>query len=242
MNIHRARTICRRPGKLVRGSRLRRVHRSRAAYGLSLGHCCRVDGPNIIPFSNFSGKQPVRVGQYAGLSSSGAYDMAGNVKEWCLNEDNSHLRYILGGAGTIHPTYSMSPIRGHPLNGRPTLDFVLRATKEEYAKAGQPLTPQTRDFSREVPVSDQVFAAYKSLFAYDKTPLHAVIESTEVTEDWTKQRITFDAAYNHERVIAYLFLPKKRRLLSRRWFTSPASMPCLPNPALPNCEPTCMIT
>ncbi len=169
------------------------------------------DGPNIIPFSNFSGQQPVRVGQYAGMSWTGAYDMAGNVKEWCLNEDASHQRYIMGGAWN-DPTYLFNEPDARPPFER-AANFGFRTARyvmtQEYVKAGEPLRPQTRDYSREVPVSDEVFAAYKSLFAYDKTPLRAVVESTEVTEDWTKQRITFDAAYNRERMAAYLFLPKK---------------------------------
>ncbi len=32
------------------------------------------------------------------MSWSGAYDMAGNVKEWCLNEATPGKRYIMGGA------------------------------------------------------------------------------------------------------------------------------------------------
>lgn len=31
------------------------------------------------------------------MSWFGAYDMAGNVKEWCWNEAGSGKRYILGG-------------------------------------------------------------------------------------------------------------------------------------------------
>ncbi len=35
---------------------------------------------DILLFSNFAGGGPARVGAYTGLTSSGAYDMAGNVK------------------------------------------------------------------------------------------------------------------------------------------------------------------
>ncbi len=82
-------------------------------------------------------------------------------------------------------------------------------------------------FKREIsagrgPSQIQLFQAYKSLYSYDKTPLQAAVESTEQTDDWKKEKITFAAAYGNERIIAYLFLPKKaspaipnRRVLSR---------------------------
>ena len=39
--------------------------------------------------------------------------------------------------------------------------------------------------------------------------LNARVESRdESSEDWIEEKITFDAAYGDERIIAYLFLPK----------------------------------
>jgi cephalosporin-C deacetylase-like acetyl esterase len=49
------------------------------------------------------------------------------------------------------------------------------------------------------------------MYSYDKTPLHANVESVEQADEWKRERITFDAAYGNERVIAYLFLPKKSK-------------------------------
>ena len=67
------------------------------------------DGPSIIPASNFGGQGPARVGKYGGMSWSGTYDMAGNVKEWCLNEAISGKRYILGGAWN-EPDYMFNDV------------------------------------------------------------------------------------------------------------------------------------
>ena len=54
-----------------------------------------------------------------------------------------------------------------------------------------------------------MFHAYEALYAYDKTPLNAKVEgAVQDTADWREEKITFDAAYNGERMIAYLFLPK----------------------------------
>lgn len=65
-----------------------------------------------------------------------------------------------------------------------------------------------RDFGQETPVGDDVFQFYRSVYSYDRTELKAVVESVEEAEHWRKEKITFDAAYGGERVIAQLFLPK----------------------------------
>ncbi len=53
---------------------------------------------SIVPASNFGARGPTRVGTFHGMSWFGAYDMAGNVKEWCWNEAGSGRRYMMGGA------------------------------------------------------------------------------------------------------------------------------------------------
>jgi dienelactone hydrolase len=58
-------------------------------------------------------------------------------------------------------------------------------------------------------VSEPVFQAYKALYTYDRsTELQPVIESTAEKPYWHQQKITFNAAYGRERVLAHLFLPK----------------------------------
>jgi predicted esterase len=66
-----------------------------------------------------------------------------------------------------------------------------------------------RDFTKVKPVSDQVFSAYRAMYAYPDRPLNAKAgETVEETADWKKEKITFDDAYDHERMTAYLYLPK----------------------------------
>ncbi|GAF84642.1 unnamed protein product, partial [marine sediment metagenome] len=67
-----------------------------------------------------------------------------------------------------------------------------------------------RDYYKEEPVSDAIFQAYKNQFLYDKTELDAdLYETDESSDDWTIEKITFNAAYGNERVLAYLYLPKE---------------------------------
>src|SRR5215471_12980853 len=75
----------------------------------------------ILKLSNFGGQGPARVGTYQGLTQPGAYDMAGNVREWCRNGTGGR-RYVLGG-GWSDPGYMFSssdaqlPFDRSPING-----------------------------------------------------------------------------------------------------------------------------
>ncbi|MGA9244035.1 MAG: bifunctional serine/threonine-protein kinase/formylglycine-generating enzyme family protein, partial [Silvibacterium sp.] len=170
------------------------------------------DSSSLIPASNFSDKGPSPVGAYHGMSWCGAYDMAGNVKEWCANEATSGKRYIMGGAWD-DPIYmfndadARSPFERSPKFGFRCAKYVL--TGEEAKAADAPITVQLRNYGSEKPVSDQLFRAYKDQYSYDKTPLNARVESVQETEDWRQEKVSFDAAYGGERVTAYLFLPKR---------------------------------
>jgi eukaryotic-like serine/threonine-protein kinase len=70
----------------------------------------------------------------------------------------------------------------------------------------------TRDFASYKPASDAVFHAYELLYDYAKIPLNAKEEGVvKETADWREEKVSFDTAYNGERMAAYLFLPKRVR-------------------------------
>jgi eukaryotic-like serine/threonine-protein kinase len=60
-------------------------------------------------------------------------------------------------------------------------------------------------------VSAEVFQAYRRLYSYDRTSLKPTIASVDSTDNWRRERVSFDAAYGGERVIAHLFLPRRAR-------------------------------
>ncbi len=162
----------------------------------------------IIPFSNF-GDGPIAVGSKPGMSPFGTFDMAGNAKEWCWNEVGDR-RAFLGGAWS-EPTYmfpelfAQSPFSRLAINGFRCVKYLGSIP----GAAAGPIEWAFRDYRREKPVSDEIFQIYKTMYSYDKSELHPTVEGVDNTvEPWKVEKVTFDAAYGNERVIAYLFLPK----------------------------------
>jgi formylglycine-generating enzyme required for sulfatase activity/dienelactone hydrolase len=165
----------------------------------------------FAPFTNFGGQGPVPVGSLPGITAYGAYDMAGNVREWCWNE-TSHGRVVRGGAWEDN-TYEFGnerqapPMDRSPRNGFRLAFYPDRESVPEAAFAFR--DPQfVFDARVEAPVSDAVYQVYREQFAYDRTDLNAEVEqSLESPGGWIHQTVSFDAAYGGERVLAHLFLP-----------------------------------
>jgi len=166
---------------------------------------------DILQASNFSRKGPAKVGTYPGIGPFGTYDMAGNVKEWCLNSLGDR-KFILGGASTDMPYMYSEPDARPPFDRSATNGFrLIKSASPEPLSASLtvPLSFQKSDYRSFKPVPDSVFQMFERMYAYDRSPLDAKIESEDDSSPyWREQRITFNAAYGNERVIAHLFLPK----------------------------------
>jgi serine/threonine protein kinase/formylglycine-generating enzyme required for sulfatase activity/dienelactone hydrolase len=165
--------------------------------------------PLITSGSNFRHDGTQRVGSESALSGFGTTDMAGNVKEWVWNETRDAKRLILGG-GIGEPTYMFNYTDAQsPWDRRANFGFrCVKLDSPASATAVARVEVTVRDYWIEKPVSDDVFKAYTALYAYDKGELNAVVEETATMEGWSREKVTFDAAYGHERLPAYLFLPK----------------------------------
>jgi dienelactone hydrolase len=148
------------------------------------------------------------------MSSFGTFDMAGNVREWILNPSGDpEARYILGG-GWNDPDYAFTDAFAQKAFDRSITNGFRCITylemNENQTRLERPLARIFRDYYAEEPVSDREFAGFLRQYAYDKTPLNARIEeSDDSADDWIREKITLDATYGGERVIAYLFLPKR---------------------------------
>lgn len=178
-------------------------------------HWNRAAGPInasfIVPLSNFTGSGVLPVGTKQGVGPWGTYDMAGNVKEWIWTEGNNGDRYVLGGAWD-EPNYMfVDPDARSPFLRTANIGFrCVKYIDQPIQTAFAAMPSPRRDLNRQKPVSDQVFAAYRSLYSYDKAPLDASVESLPSNdEDWKMEKVTYTAPYGNERAAAYVFLPTK---------------------------------
>jgi dienelactone hydrolase len=165
----------------------------------------------ITAASNFSGTAPAPVGSFHGVGAYGTKDMAGNVKEWCWNRSEGERRYILGGAWD-EPTYMfLQQAARSPWTREANFGFRCARYEEPIPEAllapGEPAPP--RDYSTETPMSDDLFEVVRGFYDYDPRDLRAEVESVDDSpRHWTRERVSYEAAYDHERITADLYLPR----------------------------------
>jgi serine/threonine protein kinase len=164
---------------------------------------------DVTAISNFGGTGPARVGEYKGLGAFGTLDMAGNVREWCRNEESGR-RCVRGGAWD-EPSYlfaapdARDPWDRSPQNGIRCVRYDARAE----SGLGAPVTRPPHDRAKQTPVSDDVFRLYRSLFSYDPSDLDARVEGIDQENSiWKREKLSFAGPDGGERVPAYLYLPK----------------------------------
>ncbi len=167
----------------------------------------------LIPFSNFAGDGPSAMGSSSGISEHGVYDMAGNVKEWCENGTDSDQRYLIGGAWSDATYMFLDPDAREPLDRSATNGVRCMKIPGELAAdhpSRRDVQYHTRNYAEEAPVSDEIFAVYKGLYAGDDAPLHAELETVDETSPyWRRETVTFDTGYDEGRMIVHLYLPRQ---------------------------------
>jgi len=169
---------------------------------------------DVLRLSNFDGKGIEPAGRRAGVGEWGTLDMAGNVKEWCLNtSEGTELRYILGGAWN-EPAYRFRDEEAADAWQRnPT--FGMRLVKNLGPVGGDAVAGVRRvngDPASLVPVADPHFEVLKGFYAYDRAPLSSKVEAVDDSSvHFRHETVSFAAAYGNERIPAHLFLPKNAR-------------------------------
>ena len=161
--------------------------------------------------ANFGGSGTAPVDAYPfGISTYGAYNMAGNVKEWTANplqdgygvtggswEDPMYLYSTFGALGSGASSRSLgfrcARVAGTPVAGHDQGAFRI------------PLEGST---PRYTPVSEAAFRALLEHYRYDPRPLEAAVLETVETPDWRRQRIRY-VALEGDTALAYVYLPRQ---------------------------------
>jgi formylglycine-generating enzyme required for sulfatase activity len=169
----------------------------------------------VVPLSNLEGSRPLPTGTPRGISIAGVSDLAGNVREWCINDAGRGQRFILGG-GWSDPRYAFVDAYAQPPMDRSAINGIRLAKYDaadaSIAVASLAIPRAFTDYTRERPVSDAAFAGFLPLFEYDPRALDAKIEVRDSTaEDWVVEKVSFAAAYGGERLAAWIYLPKAGR-------------------------------
>lgn len=171
-------------------------------------------GGNAIftPFSNFHGASTIEVGKLPSLTSYGAYDMAGNAREWCSNKAEQG-RWMRGGAYNDNPYMFAAPSQAHPLDRSDRNGFRCALYLPDTRIPEQAFETSVGEFlipALEIPdlVDDTQYEFFTTFFNYDETDLEAKTVSSEVSSyGYTIEKIEYLTAYDDEKMAAYLFLP-----------------------------------
>ena len=168
---------------------------------------------SVVPASNFSGQGLRRVSTSGAWNRFGAVDMGGNAKEWVSNSTGDGKRYILGGSWNEPPYMFTDGDARSPMDRESTFGFrcmkLVGPTDIASDVAGAIANP-FRDFDAERPASDEIFAQYLNVYRYDRVDLATRVERVDDSSpEWRVEKVSFSAAYGGERIVAYVFLPKK---------------------------------
>ena len=166
-------------------------------------------GESMANRANFGSSGTVTVDSYEfGLSPYGAYHMAGNAKEWNLNEMTGG--YATTGGSWEDPMYLFSQYGSQDgFFSSSSLGFrTARIAVSSSGDQGSFAIDVDKRTPVYEPVDDVTFQNLLGHYAYDKRPSNAEIQEIITTEDWQRERIAYDGP-DGDRVIAHLYLPNR---------------------------------
>lgn len=169
---------------------------------------------DVVLMSNFSGNSLSPAGAHRGMTSTGAYDMAGNVKEWTVTATaTGALRYSLGGSWD-ESSYIFSVADARDPFWR-TISHGFRTVRREGPPAEEtlaPYQPLPLVIRPQKPVDEATYRIYAQLHEYEAKALDPKQERNDGSSPyWTRETVSFSAAYAKDRVLAHLFIPKNAR-------------------------------
>ncbi len=163
--------------------------------------------------ANFASSGPAPVDAYPfGISAWGAYNLAGNVKEWTANPLGNG--YGMTGGSWEDPIY-LYPDYGALAAGASAASLGFRCARTARPPIGGgghdqgafriPVANRTPTYR---PVGPAEFPALLAHYRYDNRPLEPQLLETTETSDWTRQKIRY-VALEGDTALAYVYLPKQ---------------------------------
>jgi DNA-binding winged helix-turn-helix (wHTH) protein/formylglycine-generating enzyme required for sulfatase activity len=157
--------------------------------------------------ANFNSRGTLPVDRFDfGASPSGAYNMAGNVSEWLVNEKGDG--FLTAGGSWGDPPYTFGYYGEFPgLYSSDKLGFRCARVSPHVNGDQGAMRFSNEQIPTYTPTSGASFRAWLSHYRYDKTPLRPKLEEVDETKEWRREKITYMGA-NDARATAYLYLPK----------------------------------
>ena len=166
---------------------------------------------DMLRVSTFDARGPARVGLRESVGPWGAFDMAGNIKEWCINETVDGMRHIVGGGWNESAYRFYEPEAQNPWERDRTFGIRLMKSTADASAAAAPIKHVHPDPKSLVPVSDEQFELIRNFFRYDRSPLEPRLEAVDDGSPyWRKETVTY-VGPTGDRLRAFFFVPKNAR-------------------------------
>ena len=177
--------------------------------GLIMPWGIATEGTDVSRRANFRDHGPMPVTSLrGGMSAYGAYQMAGNVTEWCRNELDAG--FAATGGAYDEAIYQFGQFMTLP--GFYSSENVGFRCARVIGRGDEGASRLSRQLAKPklTPVGDDEFAKIVAFYDYAHPPLNARVVKRTDAEAWTLEQVAFDGA-DGQPVTGYLFLPKNRR-------------------------------
>lgn len=162
-----------------------------------------------VPASNLNATGPRPAGRGI-VNAFGLFDVAGNVREWCVNpiEDGRLTRGAAWADGEFlvghlipKPEFDRAPSNGFRIMRTVDADTTLAHLSQRITRT------LPNNYADARPVGETEFAIYRRLFSYDSLPLNVSVDDSGRTERYRWEKVSFSSPVPGPRMQAYVFLP-----------------------------------
>jgi formylglycine-generating enzyme required for sulfatase activity/DNA-binding winged helix-turn-helix (wHTH) protein len=167
-----------------------------------------LNAKEFLQKANLSGSGTTAVGSYPfGMNRTGAYDLAGNVREWLLNRRGKN-RAVAGGSWRSE-VYEFLGHVGAAASTRAD-DLGFRCVLGVDAEGAMDLAEEAEVVEYPKALSDAAFEKLRQGYEYESRAVEARTVGRIDGGIWKREEIRYRGA-NEEEAIAYLYLPKNAK-------------------------------